>query len=216
MLDEFDHLLQELKVDDASIHGGFFSDAHYPHPHHVNARIMAEQYKKIADSKQKSSDKGKDNGWAENVDEKDTEKKDTDEKENSKSSYKDLPNDVFMYKLLDSFGDDDDRIIIATTNNPNMVNPVLLRPGRFDMKLCLGYCSMDMFINITQKVFDVSTYLADRENIETINGILKLNITPLILINTLILSKSLEECIEKLSKQKQKRYNKRPDDEACS
>lgn len=223
VLDEFDHLLQELKIDNFHYRGGFFNDGgeshYYPHHHHVlnvkeKAKIMEKHL--LFENDDNTDNNSKDNNSKDSKDGKDTKndaKNDDKIEEKTEMNYKDLPNDVFMYKLLDSFGDDDDRIIIATTNNPNMVNPVLLRPGRFDMKLCLGYCSMNMFINIAQKVYDINTYIQDPNNLEKIKCILTLNITPLILINSLILSKSLEECIDKLSKQKQKSYNRHPEED---
>ena len=35
----------------------------------------------------------------------------------------------------------DQRIFIFTTNQPNVLDPALLRPGRMDLHLELGYCS---------------------------------------------------------------------------
>lgn len=202
VLDEFDHLLQELKINETVTHG-FFSECHP-----MAIALMAKQ-KQLEEKYKKNQNNSENSESTEKLEDKNKKSE-----KSSESTYKDLPDDVFMYKLLDSFGDDDDRLIIATTNNPNMVNPVLLRPGRFDMKLCLTYCSLNMFKNIAQKVFDVNTYLENPENLEKVNKILELNITPLILINTLVLSKSLEECIEKLSKQKQKFYDKKPEEES--
>lgn len=209
VLDEFDHLLQELKMEDNK-HSGFFSN-------YNNNDDLHKEIKKIAKTKKlpkKESitkiDDQNDDEIVINFSDNDT---DNEKTKRHISQYKDIPNDVFMYKLLDSFGDDDGRIIIATTNNPNMVNPVLLRPGRFDMKLCLGYCTFDMFVNISKNVFDLDNYISDKSNVKKIEDVLKLNITPLILINTLILSESIEDALDKLSKQKQKYYDKKPSED---
>lgn len=178
VLDEFDHMLEELKMSDLK-HSGFFNRA----IHHLPKQ----------------------------------EKKENDNSVNETQSiiippvhHEDLPNEVFLYKMLDSFGDDEDRIIIATTNNPDKVNPVLLRPGRFDMKLCLGYCSFQMFCDITNNVYNLDEYLNNQEIKDRIDDILKLNITPLVLINCIALSTSFDNFITMLSKQKQKYYNKKP------
>jgi len=56
-------------------------------------------------------------------------------------------------QFLDGVEDQTGRLIVATTNYPNKINPILLRPGRFDLKLELGYCSMQMFCDIVNKVF---------------------------------------------------------------
>ena len=185
VLDEFDHLLQELKINDKTC--GMFNENY-----NLNNQIIMKQKMICQMNKNNENEE--------------------DKQEITENTYRDIPNDVFLYKLLDSFGDDDGRIIIATTNNPNMVNPVLLRPGRFDMKLCLSYCSLNMFLNIARNVFDIDEYIKNSDNLEKINNVLKLNITPLVLINTLVLSKNLEECIVNLSKNKQKFYNKKPEE----
>lgn len=58
-----------------------------------------------------------------------------------------------LLRFLDGIEDFNDRIIVATTNYPDKINPLLLRPGRFDLKLELGYCSMQMFCDIVRNVF---------------------------------------------------------------
>lgn len=220
VLDEFDHLLDELKSDDLNdITGGFFSDTcpitHCgPSQPIQSAKKPSSKSSKSANSSNSlttTSTSEPDDDELENLDE--NEKKKIIATKKAMQKFTDLPNDVFMYKLLDSFGDDEDRIIIATTNSPDLVNPVLLRPGRFDMKLCLSYCSLNMFINIAQKVYDINTYMTNTDNANKITEILRLNVTPLVLINTLILSTSLDDCIDRLSKQKQKYYEKEPVDE---
>ncbi|XP_020877785.1 AAA-ATPase At5g17750 [Arabidopsis lyrata subsp. lyrata] len=39
----------------------------------------------------------------------------------------------------------DERIVIFTTNNKDMLDPALLRPGRMDMHIYLGHCSFEGF-----------------------------------------------------------------------
>jgi ATP-dependent Zn protease len=57
-------------------------------------------------------------------------------------------NMAYLLQKLDGLQSAEDRIIIATTNNPDKINPALLRPGRFDLKLSLGYCTKDMYCQI--------------------------------------------------------------------
>jgi hypothetical protein len=55
---------------------------------------------------------------------------------------------AYLLQKLDGLVSADDRVIIATTNNPDKINPALLRPGRFDLKLCLGSCTGTMVADI--------------------------------------------------------------------
>jgi len=92
-----------------------------------------------------------------------------------------------MLQFLDGLEDNNGRIIIATTNNPERINKTFLRPGRFDMKLELGFCSEKMFYDIVHNVYPDYTY---KHNLQIL---LKKNITPLELINKLIQSTSVDE-----------------------
>lgn len=118
---------------------------------------------------------------------------------------KDSNNDDFIKSILgflDGISDMSDRIIIATTNYPERINPLFLRPGRFDLKLKLGCCSEQMFVDIiTKKYPDFS--LENIEELEykmdvNITQLLQKNITPLVLINSLLQTNSLEELMNHL------------------
>jgi DNA polymerase III delta prime subunit len=58
-----------------------------------------------------------------------------------------------LLRFLDGMEDQSGRLIIATTNYPNKINERLLRPGRFDLKLELGYCTQQMFCDIVHNKF---------------------------------------------------------------
>jgi hypothetical protein len=74
-----------------------------------------------------------------------------------------------LLRFLDGVEDQTDRLIIATTNHPDKINPLLLRPGRFDLKLELGYCSMQMFCDIARNVFaDDIARLAELVHTQTV------------------------------------------------
>lgn len=61
----------------------------------------------------------------------------------------DSPIDLaYLLQKLDGLVSAQDRIIIATTNHPDKISPALLRPGRFDMKVCLGNCTHTMVAQI--------------------------------------------------------------------
>lgn len=76
---------------------------------------------------------------------------------------KDTPLDLgyLLYKL-DGLEDNNNRIIIATTNNPDKINPTLLRPGRFDIKLCLQNCSKQMYKDIIGNYFNNYNFDVDK------------------------------------------------------
>lgn len=128
-------------------------------------------------------------------------------KNNKKDKYSGIIDTPFIMKLLDGIGNDDDRIIIATTNNPEKINKLFLRPGRFDLKLKLGFCSLDMFVNIVKCMYPEVEDICNNpdESIEFISekevqicNLLKRNITPLILINHLVVSKSIDNLLDLL------------------
>lgn len=61
----------------------------------------------------------------------------------------------YLLRKLDGLEDATGRFIIATTNNPDHIHPALLRPGRFDIKLCLGNCSAKMYVDILGAFFEL-------------------------------------------------------------
>lgn len=116
----------------------------------------------------------------------------------------------FILGLLDGIGNDEDRVIIATTNNPEKINPLFLRPGRFDVTLKLGYCSLQMFKDIVQtkyKNLDDEFY---KKNDNLIMEILNLNVTPLVLINKLVVSTNADELLDHLKDLPQQNYISKP------
>ncbi len=76
----------------------------------------------------------------------------------------DSPIDLaYLLQKLDGLESAQNRIIIATTNHPDKINPALLRPGRFDIKICLGLCSQSMIVDIL-----TNFYQGDQEMRSTI------------------------------------------------
>lgn len=75
----------------------------------------------------------------------------------------DSPIDMaYLLQKLDGLEDSNNRIIIATTNNPDKINKALLRPGRFDIKICLGLCTQEMIIDIISNFYKGDNKLRDR------------------------------------------------------
>ncbi len=101
----------------------------------------------------------------------------------------------YLLQKLDGIEDNNDRIIIATTNHPEHINPALLRPGRFDLKLCLGNCSTQMYEDILINFFkgDDSIRLQIAKA-----GLESKKWSPLQVINTAIVNETLEKTLEVL------------------
>jgi DNA replication protein DnaC len=101
----------------------------------------------------------------------------------------------YLLQKLDGIEDNNDRIIIATTNHPENINPALLRPGRFDLKLCLGNCSAQMYENILTSFFN-----GDNDTRLTISrkGLTPGKWSPLQVINTAIVNETLDATLSAL------------------
>lgn len=100
---------------------------------------------------------------------------------------------AYLLQKLDGLESAEDRIIIATTNNPDRINPALMRPGRFDMKLCLGLCTKSMVVDILDNF-----YKGGREKIQKA-GIPGGKFSPLQLINAAIQVRSLDKLLKQLA-----------------
>jgi hypothetical protein len=87
---------------------------------------------------------------------------------------------AYLLSKLDGLEDNNDRLIIATTNNPDKINPALLRPGRFDLKLCLGNCTTAMYVDILTAFFALSE---EGREIVRYAGIQERRFSPLEVIN---------------------------------
>jgi chaperone BCS1 len=104
-------------------------------------------------------------------------------------------NMAYLLQKMDGLESAEDRIIIATTNNPDKINPALLRPGRFDLKLCLGNCTHDMYCKILEN------YYKNEENVH--KRVAKANIpefkySPLEIINMAMQHNTLHSLLNKL------------------
>jgi chaperone BCS1 len=71
-------------------------------------------------------------------------------------------NGAELLNAIDGMAGSDDRILIATTNNVDKLDPALLREGRFDLKIHIGYMTdetMRIYINRMYPEFkDISQY----------------------------------------------------------
>lgn len=99
---------------------------------------------------------------------------------------------ALLLKFLDGIEDNEGRIIIATTNNPDSIDKLLLRPGRFDLKLSLGYCSSQMIHDIVHTVYPNETVPPN-----VLEKMVSQQLTPLLLINELLIIDTFEHFVDK-------------------
>jgi hypothetical protein len=67
---------------------------------------------------------------------------------NSNDPHPEQLNLSFLLNLLDGVLETPGRILIITTNHPEHLDKALIRPGRVDIHLQVGNCSLDMIIDI--------------------------------------------------------------------
>jgi chaperone BCS1 len=106
---------------------------------------------------------------------------------------------AYLLQKLDGLESADDRIIIATTNNPDKINPALLRPGRFDLKLCLGNCTKEMYCQILENYYKDESDVYRR--VEEAN-IEEFKYSPLELLNMAMQNDSLESLLQYINNNK--------------
>ena len=75
----------------------------------------------------------------------------------------------YLLRKLDGLESGDGRIIIATTNHPERIDPALLRPGRFGLQLHLTRCTRKMLEEMIQMIYRVE----DPERREKMNEALE-------------------------------------------
>jgi DNA replication protein DnaC len=63
---------------------------------------------------------------------------------------------AYILTKLDGLESNEGRIIIATTNHPERIDPALMRPGRLGLKICLSYASREVARDILCMVFQVN------------------------------------------------------------
>ena len=70
----------------------------------------------------------------------------------------------FLLNLLDGVLETPGRILIITTNHPEMLDKAFVRPGRIDVRLEVGYCTREMIIELFQFFYDKPDFtLSEKE-----------------------------------------------------
>lgn len=112
------------------------------------------------------------------------------------TSRADAPIDMaYLLQKLDGLESAEGRLIIATTNHPDKINPALLRPGRFDLKLCLGLCTSQMVVEILGYYYQAD--VVTRNKIKQA-AIPSNKFSPLELINMAIQAPSLDRLLKQI------------------
>lgn len=112
-------------------------------------------------------------------------------KKRSPSSPIDL---AYILQKLDGIESANNRIIVATTNHIENINPALLRPGRFDLKLCLDRCTSPMVADILGYY-----YQCDPKEIDVSNVPDKV-VSPVELLNLAIQRPDVESVLQEIGK----------------
>ena len=73
-----------------------------------------------------------------------------------------------LLNVLDGVVDTPGRIVIMTTNHPEMLDPALIRPGRVDKKLLLGYMSSVDIIYMLEHYFQTTLDTLQRDRVTCI------------------------------------------------
>ncbi len=61
-----------------------------------------------------------------------------------------------LLNVLDGVVDTPGRMLVMTTNHPEMLDPALIRPGRIDKKLYLGYLGCNEMVNMIEHYFQTN------------------------------------------------------------
>jgi chaperone BCS1 len=83
-----------------------------------------------------------------------------------------------ILNVLDGVVDTPGRIVIMTTNHPEMLDPALIRPGRIDKKLYLGYMAALDVMEMLEHYFQVTLDAEQRVRVEKVIAKGRLNVTP--------------------------------------
>jgi SpoVK/Ycf46/Vps4 family AAA+-type ATPase len=73
-----------------------------------------------------------------------------------------------LLNILDGILETPGRIIIMTTNHPQLLDKALIRPGRIDLMCEFTKCTNEMIIEFIEKFYDIELNNIQKEDIMTI------------------------------------------------
>jgi ATPase family associated with various cellular activities (AAA) len=116
---------------------------------------------------------------------------------------KDQLNLTGLLNVLDGVVDTPGRILIMTTNHPELLDPALIRPGRIDKKIMLGYmCAVDV-VSLLEHYFQMLLSPAQRRRVEYAVSTGRLKLTPAQVEQMTAESDEIEEMIQVLEQRAQ-------------
>jgi len=105
-----------------------------------------------------------------------------------------------LLNVLDGVVDTPERILVMTSNHPERLDPALVRPGRIDRKILLGYIRAESCAEMLAHYF--SAALSEAQ-VERLHGILKpdtLQITPAMMEQLCAEHETIDEIISALAR----------------
>ncbi|KAL0344270.1 UNVERIFIED_CONTAM: AAA-ATPase [Sesamum angustifolium] len=112
----------------------------------------------------------------------------------------------------------DERIIIFTTNHKEKLDPALLRPGRMDMHIHMGYCTPEAFDVLALNYLEINDHHRLFPEIKRL--IREIEITPAEIAEHLMRSEdvdvALEGVVDLLKQKERKKKNETSDDQKMS
>jgi SpoVK/Ycf46/Vps4 family AAA+-type ATPase len=187
-----------------------------------NVNKKANDNKKVDDKKKKTEDDDEDNDDLEDLDE-EPKKKNVDiaaaivssiekhqkkqqkahkkqKKHKIKNMYQKLTLGAFL-EAMDGVSTTEDRIVIAMTNHPKMLDPAILRPGRFDMMINMDNRDAEDTKSYIKYVFDDYKGLTDEDMSEAAQYVTTHKLSMAILEQACVVkfsspNKTLSECLK--------------------
>jgi len=81
-----------------------------------------------------------------------------------------------LLNVLDGVVDSPGRIVVMTTNHPDKLDPALIRPGRINKRIHLGFCNGKSVCAMAEHYMQVKLTPTDREKLESLAS--KTTVTP--------------------------------------
>lgn len=106
----------------------------------------------------------------------------------------------FLLNLLDGVLETPGRIIIMTSNHPEKLDKALIRPGRIDIALNVGFCTRDMIVDMIQYFYDNKDFFIPDDEWQYTNLITPAEINKIMLNNF----DNIQNCKSELLKQTSK------------
>jgi len=113
----------------------------------------------------------------------------------------------YLLTTLHGLHSADGRIVVATTNHPERIDPALLRPGRIGLQIHLTNCTRQMLLDILQMAYqfgdDEKKILEVKETLEMVEDLLW---SPAEVLQLVVAKSGLEEVLEVLVSGKKSAY----------